>query len=93
MSVHTRNVATGLRNLADDIATGDRPITRVRWYQCDIGMLESFEVDPAGGECVPIVPRAVHEALCRSTSTLIEDEEHEVIVCGLCKLAVENGAV
>jgi len=81
MSIHGRSVASGLHELAHDIATGDRIVDYVRWYWTE-GMPNRS----------PIVPRAVHDAMCASLAVLIHDEAEELVVCDRCKLAVENGA-
>jgi hypothetical protein len=90
VSTHGRKVAQELRALADDIATGDRLITGVRWY-CSHGyVLDEEDREPGHG--VPILPRAMHDALCPALAVLLEDEAEELLVCDRCKLAVENGA-
>ena len=94
-SMHARAVARGLHELADDIATLQRPVTGVRWYQWRQGegsLIDTKEIKPLDGECVPVVPRAAHDALCPALAVLIHDEGEALVVCDRCKLAVENGA-
>jgi hypothetical protein len=84
VSIHVRKVASGLRNLADEIAMHDRPVELVGWYNLDH---PDKPVDAA-----PIVPMAIHDALCPSLTAVAQDEDLEQVVCDRCKLAVENGA-
>ena len=93
--MHARSVARGLHELADDIATLQRPVDGVRWYQWFEGegsVISTAEVDALKGEPVPIVPRAVHDAMCPSLAVVVDDEDEEVVICDRCRLAVENGA-
>lgn len=90
MSHHRRVVAQDLRNLADDIATRDRPIAGVRWYAHGDGDL--LERAPrAYVPAVPIVPRAIHDALCPAIAVLLDDVPNAVMMCDRCFLAVEAG--
>lgn len=94
-STHARSVARGLHELADDIATLQRPVDGVRWYQRHQGegaLVFPSEIKPMDGGCVPVVPRAVHDAMCPALAVLIHDEDEELVICDRCKLAVENGA-
>lgn len=95
--MHARSVARGLHELADDIATLQRPVTGVRWYQWFQGAGEGSlvfpsEINPMDGECVPVVPRAAHDAMCPALAVILHDEDEEIVICDRCKLAVENGA-
>lgn len=78
-----RKAALGLHALAHEIATGERPVTGVRYY-----------IPPAGSRLypVPVLPEAVHDALCPSTAVNLTDEAEHVHVCDECKLAVEDAA-
>lgn len=94
-STHARSVARGLHELADDIATLQRPVTGVRWYQWHQGegsLVFPSEIKPMDGECIPVVPRAIHDALCPALAVILHDEDEELVICDRCKLAVENGA-
>lgn len=96
-SMHARAAARGLHELADDIATLQRPVTGVRWYQWfqnerEGSLVSPSEIEPMDGECMPVVPRAIHDALCPALAVLVDDEDEELVVCDRCKLAVENGA-
>ena len=94
-STHARSVARGLHELADDIATLQRRVDGVLWYQWHKGegaVITANEVRPLDGEVVPVVPRAVHDALCPSLAVLVHDEQEELVLCDRCNLAVENGA-
>lgn len=86
MSIHVRKVASGLRNLADEIAMHDRLVDTVQWYQ------REREPDGTAYHPVPIVPMAIHDALCTSLAVVVHDEQAELVVCDRCQLAVENGA-
>lgn len=94
MSMHARAVARGLHELADDIATLQRPVDGVRWYEVGTGVIgERFRSEVLeNGDTLPILPRAAHDALCPSLAVLLHDEAGEVVVCDRCKLAVEIGA-
>lgn len=88
MSVNIPAVSRALFEFAAEIATHDRPVTGVQWYRPE---------SPTEGVILrhrytPIVPRAVHDALCPRLSVLIDDQVKEVLVCDTCSLAVENGA-
>jgi hypothetical protein len=76
-------VSRALFEFAAEIATHDRPVTGVQWYTSD-------SWDPQVR--TPILPRAVHDALCPRLSVLIDDQAKEVLVCDTCFLAIENGA-
>ena len=93
-SMHARSVARGLHELADDIATLQRPVDGVRWYEIGTGVIgERFRSEPLeNGSVIPIVPRAAHDSMCPALAVLIHDEYEEIVVCDRCKLAVENGA-
>jgi len=86
MFAHARKVATGLRNLADDIATGDRPVDVVEWFQ------QEREPDGSAYHPTPVVPMAIHDALCPSLAVRLHDEQAELVVCDRCQLAVQVGA-
>lgn len=88
MSMHSRAVARGLHELADDIATGDRVVDGVKWY---FVMDEQATKRIEAGDTL-LVPRAIHDAMCPSLAVVIHDEGEEVVVCDRCTLAVENGA-
>lgn len=95
--MHARAVARGLHELADDIATLQRPVTGVRWYQWfqnarEGSLIRPSEIKPLDGECVPVVPRAAHDAMCPALSVALQDDDAEIVICDRCKLAVENGA-
>lgn len=81
MSVNVPRVARQLCELATEIATHDRVVDGVQWYRQERGC------DPA-----PIVPRAIHDAMCPRLSVRMEDPAKELLVCDTCGLAVENGA-
>lgn len=80
---HRSKTALGLHALAHEIATGDRPVTGVRWYVPQPGT----RLYP-----VPVLPEAVHDALCPSTAVNLEDPTEHVHICDECKLAVEDAA-
>lgn len=75
-----RTAALGLHALAHDIATGTK-IPTVRWYS-----------PPDGSRLfpVPVLPEAIHDALCPSMACLLQDDEHNVIICAECHLAIEH---
>lgn len=85
MLIDIRKVAHGLRNLADEIAMHDRTVEAVEWYWPPA--LDDERLPPA-----PIVPRAIHDALCPALSVLLQDEEREIVICDRCSLAVEDSA-
>lgn len=74
----------GLHALAHDIATGDRDTSGIRWY---IPSLSGSRLYP-----VPVLPSAVHDALCPSTVVTLEDPAEQIHICDECKLAVEDAA-
>ena len=86
MSIHVRKVASGLRNLADEIAMHDRLISVVEWYQ------RERDEDGTSYNPTPIVPMPIHDALCPALSVVLHDEQQELVICDRCQLAVENGA-
>lgn len=73
------NRAMGLHALAHDYATGRRPIG-IRWYTPDAATLL---------QAVPVLPDAVHGALCPAYATLLHDANENLIICAECKLAVD----
>lgn len=75
-----RSTALGLHELAHDIATGARAIG-IRWYMPENGT----RLFP-----VPVLPEAVHDALCPSTAVNMTDRDQRVIICDECKLAIED---
>lgn len=88
MSVNIPAVSRALFEFAAEIATHDRPVTGVQWYRpeaYDSAAVLHFRH-------TPIIPRAVHDALCPRLSVLIDDQVKEVLVCDTCSLAIENGA-
>jgi hypothetical protein len=76
------STALALHELAHNIATGQRKIG-IRWYMPE----EGTRLFP-----VPVLPEAVHDALCASTAVNLEDQQQHVIVCDECKLAIEAAA-
>lgn len=76
-----RLVVQGLRELADDIITGERIVDNTNWYETGFTDAKSQVV---------IVPKAIHETICSSHSVIIDDKECSLTVCGNCMLAVEN---
>lgn len=74
--------AMALHALAHDIATGSRPI----------GM-RLYHPNPATGlSPVPVLPAALHDALCLSTAVNLEDPDQHLHICDECKIAVEDAA-
>lgn len=84
MAVNIPRIARQLFEFAAEIATHDRPVDGVQWYQ------ETWS--PDGNRSTPIVPRAIHDALCPKLSVRLEDPAKEIVVCDRCGLAVEDGA-
>lgn len=82
MSVNVPAVSRALFEFAAEIATHDRAISGVEWYRPEDLNLRA----------TPIIPRAVHDALCPRLSILIDDPASEILVCNTCSLAIENGA-
>lgn len=79
----TSAAARGLFELASEYAAYERIPVGVDWYRPD---LES-NLEPT-----PIIPRAIHAALCPSTSVVLADLKREIVICDSCRLAIENGA-
>jgi hypothetical protein len=77
-------VSRALFELAAEIATHDRSIAGVQWYTSDSWDERIVHT--------PILPRAVHDALCPRLSVLFDDQTKEILVCDTCSLAIENGA-
>lgn len=73
--------AMGLHALAQEVATGERPITGIRWYNPQ----PETRLTPT-----PILPQAVHNVLCPSHAVNLEDVTKHLYVCDECKVAVEN---
>lgn len=75
-----RNIALNLHALAHDIATGTKTPT-FRWYS-----------PPDGSRLfpVPVLPEAIHNALCPSTTVILDDPAHRLHVCAGCHLAIED---
>lgn len=75
-----RAVALNLHALAHDIATGTK-IPGVRWYS-----------PPDGSRLfpVPVLPEAIHDALCISTAVILDDPAHRLHICASCHLAIED---
>lgn len=86
-SMHARSVARGLHELADDIATLQRPVDGLRRYVPNLSVIPCEY-----GDSLPVVPRAIHDALCPALAVILHDEDEEIVICDRCKLAVENGA-
>lgn len=82
MSVNIPAVSRALFEFAAEIATHDRAVVGVEWYL----------PEGRGGGMVPVLPRAVHDALCPRLSVVIDDQVKEILVCDSCSLAIENGA-
>jgi len=78
-----RSIANGLNELAGEILTHDRIVDTLTWYYPGDG----HTLRPA-----PIVPRAIHNALCVKLSAVLHDEREEIVICDRCQLAVEYGA-
>lgn len=72
----------GLHALAHDIANGTRP-TGIRWYHPH----PATHLNP-----VPVLPEAVHGALCPSTAVNLTDEAQHLHICDECHVAVEDAA-
>lgn len=79
----TSAVARGLFDLASEYAAYERIPMGVEWYRPDF----ESNLEPA-----PIVPRAIHAALCPSSAVVLADLKREIIICDTCRLAIENGA-
>lgn len=73
--------AMGLHALAQEVATGERPITGIRWYHPQ----PETHLPPT-----PVIPQAVHNVLCPSHAVNLEDPRGRVYVCDECKVAIEN---
>jgi hypothetical protein len=81
--VDIRVIANNLHELATEYATEDRLPGNLIWY-----FPADLDLRPA-----PVVPRAMHDALCGDApATIVHDQRAEVIVCDRCRLAVEHGA-
>lgn len=76
-----RNQALALHELAHDIATGTRPITGIRWYTPDA---------QTGLAPTPVLPAAVHRALCPSRAVVLDDPDAAIHICDECELAIED---
>lgn len=74
-----RTTALNLHALAHDIATGARPVG-IRWYNPTDGS----RLSP-----VPVLPEAVHDILCPSTSVNLSDSDQKLVICDACHLAIE----
>lgn len=92
MTFFARKVAQELRTLADDIATGDRVVDGIAWYSPSDGPVPGLASEWAlkSIEKTPIVPRAIHDALCVSLAVVLEDELDGILICDRCKLAVQD---
>jgi hypothetical protein len=79
-----RAIASALHVLADEYILGDRLPGSMIWY---------FPEDDLIHRAAPVVPRAMHDALCGDApATILHDERAEVVICDRCKLSVEHGA-
>lgn len=78
--------AAGLFELAAEYASFNRIPMTVEWYQ------QEREADGSQYAPTPVVPRAIHAALCSRPSIAFEDPEREIAICDTCRLAIENGA-
>lgn len=82
MPVNIPAVSRALFEFSAEIATHDRAVEGVEWYYPEDLNLRA----------TPVIPRAIHDALCPRLSVAIDDQAKEILVCDTCSLAIENGA-
>lgn len=83
MTTDRSKISRALFEYAAEIATYDRDISGVVWYYPSV---------ESGLRPAPIVPCAVHDAMCVAILPALHDQAREVVVCTNCQLAVEWGA-
>jgi hypothetical protein len=79
-----QQTAIGLHAIAHNIATGQRPINGIRWYHPEA----ETRLNPT-----PVIPMAIHDALCPCKAINLTDETARVHVCDECNVAIEDEAI